>query len=82
MYTELKDDSGNALSIVEEKDASNVEKEINEIFTGVLCGPKSLLDEGLSKINNNNAAGEYYLTDLISIINDAENLKVKSLKIA
>ena len=72
-----KDDSGNALSIVEEKDATYVEKEINEIFTGVLCGPKSLLDEGLSKINNNNAAGEYYLTDLISIINE-KGYKIKT----
>jgi bifunctional UDP-N-acetylglucosamine pyrophosphorylase/glucosamine-1-phosphate N-acetyltransferase len=51
-----KDSDGNALSIVEEKDATDKEREINEIFTGVLCGPKSLLDEGLSQINNNNAA--------------------------
>ena len=65
-----KDNDGNALSIVEEKDATDKEREINEIFTGVLCGPKWLLDESLSKINNNNAAGEYYLTDLISIINE------------
>ena len=72
-----KDDSGNALSIVEEKDATDVERKINEIFTGVLCGPKSLLDEGLSKINNNNAAGEYYLTDLISIINE-KGYKIKT----
>ena len=72
-----KDDSGNALSIVEEKDATDAEREINEIFTGVLCGPKSLLDEGLSIINNNNAAGEYYLTDLISIINE-KGYKIKT----
>ena len=72
-----KDDSGNALSIVEEKDATDKEREINEIFTGVLCGPKSLLDEGLSIINNNNAAGEYYLTDLISIINE-KGYKIKT----
>ena len=72
-----KDDSGNALSIVEEKDATDVERKINEIFTGVLCGPKSLLDEGLSIINNNNAAGEYYLTDLISVINE-KGYKIKT----
>jgi bifunctional UDP-N-acetylglucosamine pyrophosphorylase/glucosamine-1-phosphate N-acetyltransferase len=42
-----------------------------------LCGPKSLLDEGLSIINNNNAAGEYYLTDLISIINE-KGYKIKT----
>ena len=72
-----KDSDGNALSIVEEKDATDKEREINEIFTGVLCGPKSLLDEGLSQINNNNAAEEFYLTDLISIINE-KGYKIKT----
>ena len=72
-----KDNDGNALSIVEEKDATDKEKEINEIFTGVLCGPQSLLIESLSKINNDNAAGEYYLTDLISIINE-KGYKIKT----
>ena len=74
-----KDNDGNALSIVEEKDATDKEKEINEIFTGVLCGPQSLLTESLSKINNDNAAGEYYLTDLISIINE-KGYKIKTCK--
>ena len=50
-----KDDSGNALAIVEEKDASDDEKNIKEIFTGVLCGQKELLAEGLAELNNNNA---------------------------
>ena len=72
-----KDSDGNALSIVEEKDATDKEREINEIFTGVLCGPKSLLDEGLSQINNNNAAEEFYLTDLVSIINE-KGYKIKT----
>ena len=64
-----KDESGNALAIVEEKDATDAEREIQEIFTGVLCASKELLEEGLSKITNDNAAGEFYLTDLVSIIN-------------
>ena len=72
-----KDNDGNALSIVEEKDATDKEREINEVFTGVLCGPQSLLIESLSKINNNNAAREYYLTDLISIINE-KGYKIKT----
>ncbi len=72
-----KDNDGNALSIVEEKDATDKEREINEVFTGVLCGPQSLLIESLSKINNNNGAREYYLTDLISIINE-KGYKIKT----
>ena len=73
-----KDDSGNALAIVEEKDASADEKNIKEIFTGVLCGQKKLIDEGLAKLKNNNAAGEFYLTDLVSIISN-KGFKIKNL---
>ena len=71
-----KDDLGNALAIVEEKDASTDEKNIKEIFTGVLCGQKELIDEGLAKLDNNNAAGEFYLTDLVSIISN-KGFKIK-----
>ena len=72
-----KDDLGNALAIVEEKDASTDEKNIKEIFTGVLCGQKELIDEGLAKLDNNNAAGEFYLTDLVSIISN-KGFKIKT----
>ena len=72
-----KDDLGNALAIVEEKDASADEKNIKEIFTGVLCGQKELIDQGLAELNNNNAAGEFYLTDLVSIISN-KGFKIKT----
>ena len=72
-----KDDLGNALAIVEEKDASTDEKNIKEIFTGVLCGQKELIDEGLAKLDNKNAAGEFYLTDLVSIISN-KGFKIKT----
>ena len=72
-----KDDLGNALAIVEEKDASVDEKNIKEIFTGVLCGQKKILLKGLAELKNDNAAGEYYLTDLVSIIND-KGFKIKT----
>ena len=63
-----KDDTGFALSIVEEKDATLEEKKIKEIFTGVLCCNKALLEEAIMQVGNDNAAGEYYLTDIVSII--------------
>ena len=72
-----KDESGNAVVIVEEKDATDAEREIQEIFTGVLCASKELLEEGLSKITNDNAAGEFYLTDLVSIINQ-KGIRIKT----
>ena len=63
------DEDGHALSIIEEKDATDSEREIKQVFTGVLCVNKDLLTEGLSEIKNENAANEFYLTDLVSIMN-------------
>ena len=62
-------EDGHALSIVEEKDATDSEREIKQVFTGVLCVNKDLLTEGLSEIKNENTANEFYLTDLVSIMN-------------
>jgi bifunctional UDP-N-acetylglucosamine pyrophosphorylase/glucosamine-1-phosphate N-acetyltransferase len=53
--------------IVEEKDASEEEKLIPEINTGIFCVEASYLREGLKEIGQENAQGEYYLTDLVEI---------------
>ena len=63
-----KDISGSAKAIVEEKDASEEEKKIKEIFTGILCCNKKLLAEAINDVNNENAPNEFYLTDIVSII--------------
>jgi bifunctional UDP-N-acetylglucosamine pyrophosphorylase/glucosamine-1-phosphate N-acetyltransferase len=57
-----------ALRIIEQKDASDEEKKIQEVFTGVLLVDGSLLKFALNQINNHNAANEYYLTDLVEIL--------------
>jgi bifunctional UDP-N-acetylglucosamine pyrophosphorylase/glucosamine-1-phosphate N-acetyltransferase len=62
-------EDGCAQSIIEEKDATDSERQIKQVFTGVLCVNKDLLTEGLSEIKNENAANEFYLTDLVSIMN-------------
>ena len=62
-------EDGYAQSIIEEKDATDSERQIKQVFTGVLCVNKDLLTEGLSEIKNENAANEFYLTDLVSIMN-------------
>ena len=62
-------EDGHALLIIEEKDATDSERQIKQVFTGVLCVNKDLLTEGLSEIKNENAANEFYLTDLVSIMN-------------
>ena len=51
-------------AIVEEKDASDEQKKITEVNTGMIVCKASVLKEYLPKLKNNNAQGEYYLTDL------------------
>ena len=63
----LKNDSGLATEIIEEKDASPEQKKINEVFTGIMIIRGEMLLSSLDEVNNNNAAGEYYLTDVIKI---------------
>ena len=63
----IKDDSGLATEIIEEKDASAEQKKINEVFTGIMIIKGEMLLSSLEEVNNNNAAGEYYLTDVIKI---------------
>lgn len=62
------------IKIVEEKDATLLEKKITEINTGIYCINNPLLFQNIYKINNNNAQKEYYLTDLVEIM--APNYKV------
>jgi bifunctional UDP-N-acetylglucosamine pyrophosphorylase/glucosamine-1-phosphate N-acetyltransferase len=54
-------------SIVEEKDATEKERSVNEINTGIYCIDAAFLKEGLREIGTENAQAEYYLTDLVEI---------------
>ena len=65
-----------ALRIIEQKDASEEERKIQEVFTGILLIDGSLLKPALDEINNQNAANEYYLTDLVEILS-AKGVKDK-----
>lgn len=66
----IRDEAGNVLRIVEQKDATEEELLVKEINTGVCCYDNKILFEALTKITNNNSQGEYYLTDLVGIIRD------------
>lgn len=57
---------GKVIKIVEEKDANDFEKKLTEINTGVYIADAKVLMERLNKIDNNNAQGEYYLTDIVA----------------
>jgi UDP-N-acetylglucosamine diphosphorylase/glucosamine-1-phosphate N-acetyltransferase len=63
----IRDANKNFQKIVEEKDASDLEKQINEINSGIYLVQSNLLFEALKNLNNNNAQQEYYLTDIIAI---------------
>jgi len=63
-----KTENGFATAVIEEKDADGDEKKIKEVFTGVLCAEKELLETSLQEVTNNNAANEFYLTDIVSIM--------------
>lgn len=64
----IRDEGGNIEGIVEEKDATEEEKEISEINAGIYCFDIEALLEALKEIKPNNSQGEYYLTDVIEII--------------
>lgn len=55
------------VSIVEHKDASVQERAIQEIYGGILVAPATLLKTWLGKLDNRNAQGEYYLTDVVKL---------------
>lgn len=60
------------LDIREHKDATSEERAINEINAGVYCFDTSLVFSALSRVKNNNRQGEYYLTDVVKILNQEE----------
>ena len=66
----IRDEGGNIKAIVEEKDANMFEKEIKEINSGIYCFDIEELLSALEELKPNNVQGEYYLTDVIKIMND------------
>jgi len=58
---------GAVQAIVEHKDASDAQRCINEIYSGIMAVPARLLSGWLARLDNNNAQGEYYLTDIVAM---------------
>ena len=67
----IRDDQGNVLRIVEQKDGKPEELKVKEINTGVFCFDNKKLFEALKHVDNNNAQGEYYLTDVLEILRNS-----------
>ena len=77
----LKDSNDFVEEIIEEKDTNAQQKNIKEIFTGVMAIKGKILRELIPLINNNNASREYYLTDLIGIAN-SNGFKIETLSVS
>jgi bifunctional UDP-N-acetylglucosamine pyrophosphorylase/glucosamine-1-phosphate N-acetyltransferase len=58
---------GTVLRIVEHKDASEAERAIGEVYSGIMAVPARLLAAWLARLTNDNAQGEYYLTDVVAM---------------
>lgn len=71
----IRDEEGNFLKSVEDKDATEKEKQIKEINSGMYLFDSKQLQEALEQITPNNAQGEYYLPDTLTIIKE-KGLKV------
>jgi bifunctional UDP-N-acetylglucosamine pyrophosphorylase / glucosamine-1-phosphate N-acetyltransferase len=66
----LRDNQGKVTAIVEQKDATDQQKTINEVNTGILAVSAGHLKAWLPQLSNANAQGEYYLTDIIAMAAD------------
>jgi len=74
-YGRIVRNNGEVTSIIEHKDASHDIRKIAEVNTGILAVRAGYLNDCLSRINNDNVQGEYYLTDLIALaVNDGNRI--------
>ena len=67
----LRDDDGRIIGIVEEPDATDGQRAIPEVNTGVLAAPAAILRDLVATLTPENAQGEYYLTDVVSLAESA-----------
>lgn len=77
----LRDAQERVTGIVEEKDASDAQRCITEVNTGLMAAPAKLLKPWLTQIQNKNANGEYYLTDVVGFA-VRDGLQVKTVSAA
>ena len=66
-YGRIVRENGQIQAIIEHKDASDEQRKIQEINTGIYCVSNAKLHQWLPKLSNNNAQGEYYLTDIVAM---------------
>jgi bifunctional UDP-N-acetylglucosamine pyrophosphorylase / glucosamine-1-phosphate N-acetyltransferase len=78
-YGRIVRENGKIQAIVEHKDASEEQRKIKEFNTGIYCVSNAKLHQWLPQLSNNNAQGEYYLTDIVAMA-IADGLEVASVE--
>ncbi|WP_151750882.1 bifunctional UDP-N-acetylglucosamine diphosphorylase/glucosamine-1-phosphate N-acetyltransferase GlmU [Acinetobacter bereziniae] len=78
-YGRIVRKDGKIQAIVEHKDASEEQRQIKEINTGIYCVSNAKLHEWLPQLSNNNAQGEYYLTDIVAMAL-ADGMEIASIQ--
>ncbi|MBP6190728.1 MAG: bifunctional UDP-N-acetylglucosamine diphosphorylase/glucosamine-1-phosphate N-acetyltransferase GlmU [Acinetobacter sp.] len=78
-YGRIVRQAGKIQAIVEHKDANDEQRQIQEINTGIYCVSNAKLHQWLPKLSNNNAQGEYYLTDIVAMA-VADGLEIASIQ--
>ncbi len=73
----VRDESKKVVRIVEHKDATEAERQIKEVNTGILVVSQKKLSQWIEQLNNNNIQGEYYLTDIIAMA-VADGIKINT----
>jgi bifunctional UDP-N-acetylglucosamine pyrophosphorylase/glucosamine-1-phosphate N-acetyltransferase len=63
----VRNAEGAVQGIVEHKDATDAQRAITEVYSGIMAVPSRLLKPWLARLTNNNAQGEYYLTDIVAM---------------
>jgi bifunctional UDP-N-acetylglucosamine pyrophosphorylase/glucosamine-1-phosphate N-acetyltransferase len=76
----VRDAEGKIMAIVEHKDATEQQRTIREVNTGIMAAPVVRLQEWLQRLRNDNQQGEYYLTDIIGMA-VAEEMPVSSVQV-
>ena len=76
-YGRMLRDNGQLVGIIEQKDASPEQLAITEVNTGIMTVNGGLLKGWLSRLSNNNAQGEYYLTDIVAMAH-ADGVEISS----
>lgn len=72
-YGRIIRENGEVVGIIEQKDASEEQRKIQEINTGIMVASGKDFNRWLSQLNNNNAQGEYYITDIIALAHKEGN---------